>query len=137
MMSTPSARFAMIEVCWLPQSSLRITCEKLGYPYLGVSANMEDERVLNRFATWVRNARREGLWIHVHVSTPCTLGSPLRNFGGEKDDTGLHEEWRRIMGQAGNYLKRGDTKSFELPSHNRIWKFDETQRVLQENGLNC
>ncbi len=40
------------------------------------------------------------------------------------------------MGQAGNYLKRGDTKSFELPAHNRIWKFDETQRVLQENGPN-
>ena len=67
-MATPSARFAMVEVCCLPESSLRISCEKLGYPYLGVSANMEDERVLNRFATWVRNARREGLWIHVHVS---------------------------------------------------------------------
>ena len=135
-MATPSARFAMVEVCCLPESSLRISCEKLGYPYLGVSANMEDERVLSKFVAWVRNARREGLWIHVHVSTPCTLGSPLRNFGGEKDDTDLHEEWRRIMGQAGNYLKRGDTKSFELPSHNRIWKFDETQQVLHENGLN-
>ena len=62
------ARFAMVEVCCLPESSLRISCEKLGYPYLGVSANMEDERVLSKFAAWVRNARREGLWIHVHVS---------------------------------------------------------------------
>ena len=33
-MATPSARFAMVEVCCLPESSLRISCEKLGYPCL-------------------------------------------------------------------------------------------------------
>ena len=134
-MSTPSARFAMVEVCCLPQSSLRLTCEKLDYPYLGVSANMEDERVFNRSVSWVRNACREGLWIHVHVSTPCSLGSPLRNLGGEKDDEELQEEWRRIMTHASGYLRKGESRSFELPAHNRIWKFPETQQVLLESGL--
>ncbi len=30
-MATPSARFAMVEVCCLPQSSLRITCENQAF----------------------------------------------------------------------------------------------------------
>lgn len=134
-MATPEAKFAFVEVCCLPQSSLRLTCEKLGYPYLGVSANMQDERVFNRFVAWVRNARREGLWIHVHVSTPCTLGSPLRNFGGEKDDQELRDEWRQIMTHASGYLKKGESRSFELPAHNSIWRYPETQKVLFDCGL--
>lgn len=36
-MATPEAKFAFVEVCCLPQSSLRLTCEKLGYPYTWVS----------------------------------------------------------------------------------------------------
>ena len=134
-MATPEARFALVEVCCLPQSSLRLTCEKLGYPYLGVSANMQDERVFNRFVSWVRNARREGLWVHVHVSTPCTLGSPLRNFGGEKDDQELRDEWRQIMTHASGYLRKGETRSFELPAHNSIWRYPETQKVFFDCGL--
>jgi len=91
--------------------------------------------VFNRFVSWVRNARREGLWIHVHVSTPCTLGSPLRNFGGEKDDQELRDEWRQIMTHASGYLKKGESRSFELPAHNSIWRYPETQKVLFDCGL--
>ena len=135
-MATPEARFALVEVCCLPQSSLRLTCEKLGYyPYLGVSANMQNERVFNRFVAWVRNIRNEGLWIHVHVRTPCTLGSPLRHFGGPKADQELHDEWRQIMTHAAGYLRKGETRSFELPAHNSIWKYRETQKVLFDCGL--
>jgi len=67
---------------------------------------MQDERVFNRFVAWVRNVRREGLWIHVHVSTPCTLGSPLKHFGGQKDDEELHDEWKQKMTHASWVLEK-------------------------------
>lgn len=32
-------------------------------------------------------------------------------------------------------MRKGETRSFELPAHNSIWKYPETQKVLFDCGL--
>ena len=44
-----SVDIAFIEVCCAENSSLRKVCEDRGVPYVGVSDNMEQERVLKMF----------------------------------------------------------------------------------------
>ena len=57
--------------------------------------------------------RDKGCWVHVHVSTPCASGSPLKNFSEGPSDA--EYEWAELMKAASRYLKLGDAKSSELP----------------------
>ncbi len=127
--------FAFFEICCQEESCLRKVCEQHGVPYVGVSENMQQERVLKMFYKQVKHFREHGFWLHVHVSTPCKTGSPLKHF----QDSGLGEdenqEWKDMMQQSTKYLLKGDSRSFELPSHNGIWKRGETVDVLEKTKL--
>ena len=126
---------AIFEVCCDEQSNLRQMCEELDIVYVGVSANMQEARVLKAFVEQVKHVKSSGLWLHVHISTPCTFGSPLRHFHDDGDCSKGGKIWEEIMTHASGYLKHGNSRSFELPTHNAIWKKRETERVLEENNL--
>ena len=66
-------RIAIFEVCCAEQSNLIIACEELDKVYVGVSANMQEERVLKAFSEHARQVKSAGFWVHVHTSTPCHL----------------------------------------------------------------
>lgn len=130
-------RIAIFEVCCAEQSNLRIACEELDIVYVGVLANMQEERVLKMFSQHANQVKSAGFWVHVHISTPCTFGSPLRHFhdDGSSNESKGGDVWKDIMTHATGYLRHGDSRSFELPTFNSIWKKEETKVVLTENRL--
>lgn len=80
--------------------------------------------------------QREGRWIHVHCSTPCSSGSVLKRFSDSEVPTESDESWKGIIVSSEKYLCLADSRSFELPKRNDIWSREETVRVLHNTGLN-
>ena len=83
---------------------------------------------------WQSRSERQ-LWVHVHASTPCGSGSPLRNFHSQEGVSALDQEWPEIMQAIGSYLILGNSSSFELPKVNLIWSRAETKDVLEACNL--
>ena len=63
---------AFIEVCCSENSSLRQACKVARMPYLGITKNMQERRVLDEVKAFVVVQRNCGRWLHVHCSTPCS-----------------------------------------------------------------
>ena len=61
-------------------------------------------------------------------------GSPLKNFSMNVESE-ADRSWKGIMDNVSKYLMLGNSRSFELPRNNNIWKRDETKRVLHETGM--
>ena len=68
--------------------------------------------------------------MHIHASTPCGSGSPLRNFNPDSV-TEKDQEWDEIINAIGGYFKHADSCSFELPERNTIWSRPETVNLLE------
>ena len=134
-MTPDTLNFAFAEVCCLEESCLNLTCVKLDIPYLGIVANMQKDEVFQKFKRHIQRWKKQGLHVHVHISTPCTVGPPLKHFNSGSDDSEVERTWLEIMTCAPQYLLLGDTRSFELPGSNSIWKRNETQVVLETCGL--
>ena len=129
-------RIALLEVCCAEESGLSKACHESNVPYAGVTRNMQMGRVFASAFDVVKIWRKQGHWIHVHVSTPCSSGSPLKRFqSGECEPTVADFEWEGIMRAAGKYLMLGDGRSFELPRYNHIWERYGTQQVLEKASL--
>ena len=92
--------------------------------------------MLDEVKAFVVVQRNCGRWLHVHCSTPCSSGSPLKHLNQKRDQTEADRDWHSIIGSAEAYLTLGDSRSFELPKHNQIWQRPETQRILERCGLN-
>ena len=128
---------AVVEVCCAPDSNLRKVCRSARVPYVGVIAEVESEDVFRQVRDFVENQRqREGRWIHVHCSTPCSSGSVLKRFSESEHETESDVAWRGIILASERYLNLGDSRSFELPKRNDIWTRKETIDVLHNTGLN-
>ena len=128
-------RFALVEVCCLEKSCLNLTCEKLDIPYLGIVANMQSDNVIQKFKRHVGRWKKQGFHVHVHISTPCTAGFPLKHFNPGSNDEEVEAVWLEIMSCASQYFEHGITRSFELPASNAIWNRSETKDVLEQASL--
>eukprot|EP00435_Cladocopium_sp_Y103_P068981 s111_g32.t1 len=75
------------------------------------------------------------LFRHVHVSLPCTGGSPLQNFSGGKFVKEHEKIFFSLLGAAekilGRLLKQKFTASFELPKSNRYWSHPKVVKAVQ------
>ena len=134
----PQGRIAFVELCCSGYSELRRACEHSQVPYVGVMANIQKPGVLNRVRICVtewKSKRDNPFFVHVHASTPCSSGSPLKNFHAHVVSQS-DQEWEEIMSVVSSFLKLGDSASFELPLRNEIWSRAETVAVLAEVGLN-
>ena len=126
--------FGFVEVCCEPDSQLSVLTLKGGISYVGVVKDVQSQEVLSKVSRCVLDWRRKGKWIHVHVSTPCASGSPLKHLSSG-DVTVSDLEWESIMRSVGGFLALGDSKSFELPFHNSIWSRPLTEKVLNEFSM--
>ena len=128
-------QMCFIEICCAERSGLREACRVAKMPYAGVIANVQDRRVLEDIQAFVDVQRGEFRWVHIHCSTPCSSGSPLKHFSDGSEPSASDLEWLSIMQSIEGYLILADSKSFELPVRNNIWKRPEAQKVLSRNGL--
>ena len=95
---------ALVEVCCEPESSLSVESLRRGYRYIGVVKDVQSDELLSEVRKRVREFRQAGLWVHVHVSTPCSSGSPLKNFSQDDTPTIADLEWESIIGSVGRFL---------------------------------
>ena len=86
------------------------------------SMDVQSSGTLSRVAVCIRQWKNSSCppWVHIHASTPCGSGSPLRNFNPDSD-TEKDQEWDEIINAIGGYFKHADSCSFELPERNTIW----------------
>ena len=73
--------------------------------------------------------------VFVHVSSPYSSGSTLRNFGDgiKESDYAWHVMFPWVL----KYLRLGDLSGFQLPWNNKIWNYDLCRRTLKEAGHTC
>ena len=129
----PDRKLAMIELCCRDGSMIQKACETSEMKYCGVTKDVQMKGVVLQVKRFIAEQRKAGFWVHMHVSTPCTSGSPLRNFSGSASQD--NPEWKLIMDSIPQYLEGdslADSVSFELPRSNSIWERPETKLVLQK-----
>ena len=128
---------AFVELCCGEFSSLRQACEFSQIPYVGVIANIQASGAFSRVKLLIQDwktKRTPSLWIHVHASTPCSSGSPLKGFHSNVVSQ-ADQEWSEVIGVVADYLVLGDSASFELPLRNEIWSRPETVETLEACNL--
>ena len=93
---------------------------------------MQSSGTLSRVIVCIRQWKNSSCppWVHIHASTPCGSGSPLRNFN-QDSVTEKDQEWDEIINAIGGYFKHADSCSFELPERNAIWSRPETVNLLE------
>ena len=107
-----SRAFVFVEVCCRPQSSIALVCQEWGVGYIGVVSGMEKESVFRQVKDELLRLNCNKVWIH--VSPPCSSGSPLRNFHGH-DVKESDFEWFEVFPHVKRYLRLSEYSSFELP----------------------
>ena len=107
-------------------------CEVSKVPYIGVVAKVQSSGTLSRVAVCIRQWKNSSCppWVHIHASTPCGSGSPLRNFNPDSV-TEKDQECDEIINSIGGYFKHADSCSFELPERNAIWSRPETVNLFE------
>ena len=129
-------KLAFVELCCSRASGLQKVCNNSKVPYVGVLDRIQDNDTCDKVRVFVESHRQLGYrWIHVHCSTPCSSGSPLKGFQDFDGETESDKQWLPIMSSVGKFLELGDSRSFELPRNNSIWKRQETKDVLHNAGL--
>ena len=124
-------QLVLVEVCCRKQSNIMLACRKRGLNYVGVTENMQSDRVFKDVKNYLKNFGQDRVF--VHVSTPCSSGSPLRRLHGPIT-TEADWEWFEIFPRVLRYLRLGKHSSFELPWNNEIWRHALCQRVLRQAG---
>ena len=119
-----------IEVCCKESSAICQACQELGLQYIGISKDMEKRSVFSSLLETLKQMKPDK--VYVHVSSPCTTGSPLRNFSRDDSVTQADVVWFDVFPKVGGYLKLGDHSSFELPWRNAIWNHIMTKRTLSD-----
>lgn len=126
-----SGGFALLEVCCDEHSQLRAVCQALGIPYRGITYGVEMRSVYEKTREWVATLK---VGLHVHLSTLCSSGSPLRRFVTPGQASELDATWDEHIAGAVAFMKFGKSTSFELPLFNNIWNRWFVQQTLQKFG---
>ena len=101
------------------------------FMYLGVHGGMETNETFQKVKNAIVRLKPNKIW--VHVSIPCSSGSPLRRFGtGEATSSDI--EWFEVAPKVLKYPLLGDLSSFELPWQNIIWEHELTKETLTKAG---
>lgn len=123
--------FAILEVCCGENSSINMACQHYLISYYGITEVMEEKKTFKAAKKWIASLP-ENVHIHVHVSAPCLVGSPLKHFSGHSADQEM--QWCSIIQCASSYMSLGSTSSFELPKSNSIWGRWYVQKLLKKQG---
>ena len=126
----------VVELCCSGDSEMKQASRKIGPFYIGVHARMQCADVRQEVVKLLRVAsssmtykgKKKDCSVHVHVSLPCTGGSPLLNFCTNQVREQHTADFKELLGCLDAYFdafRKYDSKvtiTFELPHNNRYWK---------------
>ena len=126
----------VVELCCSGDSEMKQASRKIGSFYIGVHARMQCADVCQEVVKLLRVAsssmtykgKKKDCSVHVHVSLPCTGGSPLLNFCTNQVREQHTADFKELLGCLDAYFdacRKYDSKvtiTFELPHNNRYWK---------------
>ena len=69
-----------------------------------VFKDVQSDRMFHEGKRQVKRFHDAKMWVHVHVSTPCSSGSPLKNFSADNQPMLGDLEWESIIGSVGRYM---------------------------------
>ena len=98
-----------IEVCCRENSAICQACRDMGIQYIGISKDMEKRSVFSNLLETLKQMKPAK--VYVHVSSPCTSGSPLRNFSRDDSVSKADVVWFDVFPKVAGYLKLGDHSS--------------------------
>ena len=127
---------AFVEVCCSEKSAIRTACQASQIPYAGVTKDVEMLGVQRGVQNFVGEHRNAGRWVHMHFATPCSSGSPLKNF--HSGETEADQVWSSIMSGALKLLSQEPkchSLSFELPKNNSVWERKLTVQTLEKGAI--
>ena len=140
----------LIELACTKGSVLSFACAESRASYIGVHGSLEKTNTQDRIVNLVNQVMQKltmtrsvsdrelgevHLFCHVHMSLPCTGGSPSQNFSGgkripehEKKFSNLVTACEKLL----NKLEKHEVSiSFELPNSNRYWTHPKLQAFVQ------
>ena len=127
---------AVVEVCCSETSSIRLACHASQIPYLGVVKDVELLGVQKSVLRFVGQHQNDRRWVHIHFSTPCSSGSPLKHFNAGETDS--DRAWHSIMSGSLSLVSgepKSNSMSFELPKNNAVWSRDLTVQTLEKGSI--
>ena len=139
----------VVEFCCSGDSEMKQASRKIGSFYIGVHARMQCADVRQEVVKLLRVAsssmtykgKKKDCSVHVHVSLPCTGGSPLLNFCTNQVREQHTADFKELLGCLDAYFdacRKYDSKvtiTFELPHNNRYWKLCEIKEFRNRFGL--
>ena len=139
----------VVELCCSGDSEMKQASRKIGSFYIGVHARMQCADVRQEVVKLLRVAsssvthkgKKKDCSVHVHVSLPCTGGSPLLNFCTNQVREQHTADFKELLGCLNAYFdacRKYDSKvtiTFELPHNNRYWKLCEIKEFRNRFGL--
>ena len=139
----------VVELCCSGDSEMKQASRKIGSFYIGVHARMQCVDVRQEVVKLLRVAsssmthkgKKKDCSVHVHVSLPCTGGSPLLNFCTNQVREQHTADFKELLGCLDAYFdvcRKYDSKvtiTFELPHNNRYWKLCEIKEFRNRFGL--
>ena len=87
--------------------------KRLGVHYVGIAERMESKAIYDELLRYLDSLRP--VKVFVHVSSPCTPGSPLRHLSSKGGVSQADVNWFDLFPKVKDYLRIGDQTSFELP----------------------
>ena len=142
----------LVELACSKASVLSAACAESRACYVGVHGNLEKVATQNHVADLVNQVMEDlkmtrsasdrelgevHLFCHVHMSLPCTGGSPLQNFSGAKRVPEHERKFLELLAACEKLLDRLVERhpelpmSFELPNSNRYWTHPKLQAFVQ------
>lgn len=143
------SQLLFIELACSRQSVLcRAACEA-GVSYIGVHAHLEKPDVIKsviaaiaEVQTSASKTTKQQMQVHVHISLPCTGGSPLRRFSNKNpsDPNDPHvKEYHDLLRSCVKILKGIElcdcSISLELPNTSVYWSDPKVKDFLDTFGL--
>ena len=100
----------IVEICCSRNSAMSLAAKRLGVHYVGIAERMESRAVQNELLQYLDSLRP--VKVFVHVSSPCTSGSPLRHLSSKGGVSQADVNWFDIF-----------PRVKELPWNNGIWGY--------------
>ena len=119
----------IVEVCCSRDSAMSRAAKRLGVHYVGIAERMESKAIFDELLRHLDSLRP--VKVFVHVSSPCTSGSPLRHLSSKGGVSQADVSWFDLFPKVKGYLQIGDQTSFELPWKNEIWGHSIIKQTLK------